>query len=114
MTLDPKDLSDLHEQMRDVNENPNLLALREFLPYNAVGSQVLYEKCLHCHLFVEPNDAWVPDQKIMPYIHLSRGNDADERFEDHEPAPSGMLANLTAWQVFGPSAMRERFVTGKD
>lgn len=77
------------------------------------GSDVLYEKCLHCHLFVEPNSSWDEYQTgVTRFVHLSRGNAADERFEDHDAEPSGLLANLATWRIFGPSAMRERFVTG--
>lgn len=94
---------------------------------------VLYEKCAECHLFVEPNDAnicWVCDGHgshiggkctecggtgrigdIAPYTHLHRGDVPDERLdESHEAKPSGMKATLSTWQVYGPSAMRERFV----
>ena len=76
--------------------------------------QPLYEKCLHCHLFIEPNEAYPAHGRVAPFIHLSRGNEADERFEDHEPEQSGLVATLDTWRIFGPSAMRERFVTGHD
>ena len=75
-------------------------------------NDVEYEKCRDCHLFVEPNPSYGPPSPgIAEFVHLSRGNDADERLEDHEAVPSGMKANLATWQVFGPVAMRERFVT---
>jgi hypothetical protein len=72
----------------------------------------LYEKCAHCHLFVFDNPAADDGPDIARYIHGARGNDADERLDaDHTPEPSGLVANLDTWKVFGPSTMRERFVT---
>lgn len=73
----------------------------------------LYEKCQHCHLFVEVNAAYSPlDVPVVAqFVHSSRGDTADERLEDHEAEPSGLLATLPTWMVYGPSAMRERFVT---
>lgn len=77
----------------------------------------LYEKCAGCHLFVDDNPAFVPPTKpedfpvtIAKYVHMARGDDLDERFEDHEATPSGLRAPLAVWQVYGPSAMRERFI----
>lgn len=70
-----------------------------------------YEKCRDCYLFVEPNDS-SPGAGIAEFVHLTRGNDADNAVEGtHDAVPSGMKANLPTWQVFGPVAMRERFVT---
>lgn len=70
----------------------------------------LYEKCRHCHLFVEPNPAFEDLPGLAEYIHLHRGDEVDERLdEDHEAAPSGRKANLLTWQTYGPLAMRERF-----
>ena len=72
----------------------------------------IYEKCRDCHLFVEPNSAYTPGSLLAPYIHLARDNAADEAIENtHEAVPSGMRANLATWKVYGPVAMRERFVT---
>jgi hypothetical protein len=77
----------------------------------------LYEKCAGCHLFVFDNPAFVPPTKpedfpvtIARYMHSARGDALDERFEDHEATPSGLRAPLLVWQLYGPSAMRERFV----
>lgn len=73
--------------------------------------EVLYEKCRDCHLFVEPNVAYDDAPGTAEYMHLARGNAIDERLDaDHEPRPSSMKANLATWRVFGPLAMRERFV----
>lgn len=70
---------------------------------------VLYQKCRDCHLFVEPNDVDVEDG-IAPYVHLHRGDDADEAIEEsHQAQPSGLLATLDVWKQFGPPAMRVRF-----
>jgi len=74
----------------------------------------LYEKCLHCHLFVEPNYSWAAGaaEGLAPYVHSHRGDDMDERLDaDHEPAPSGRKANLLTWKTYGPLAMRERFTS---
>lgn len=85
-----------------------LVGLVYTLLQEAPGSAAMYEKCLHCHLFVEPNGE---GPEFAEYIHLHRGDDADERIdESHEAKPSGFIASLDAWKVFGPSMMRERFV----
>lgn len=76
-----------------------------------VDVSTLHEKCVHCHLFVEANDDDDVENGAAEYVHLSRGDAADERFEDHEAGPSGLIATLDTWRIFGPSAMRERFVT---
>lgn len=71
-------------------------------------TETLYEKCAECHLFVEPNDQ---GPEFAQFIHLHRGDYADERLDEtHEARPSGLKATLDTWQVYGPSAMRERFV----
>jgi len=73
------------------------------------GGRGLYEKCSDCHLFVEPNYA-TPREGVAPYVHLHRGDEADEALdESHEARPSGMFANLAAWRAYGPQAMRLRF-----
>lgn len=72
---------------------------------------MIYEKCRDCHLFVEPNPSYEGLPDIAQFIHLHRGNPADEKYDEHEPIPSGMKANLATWRVFGPRKMRERFVT---
>lgn len=76
-----------------------------------VDASTLVEKCMHCHLFVEANDDDDVEQGAADYVHLTRGDEADERFEDHEAKPSGLIATLDTWRIFGPSAMRERFIT---
>lgn len=73
-------------------------------------TETLHEKCGECHLFVYPNAAYESGSGLAQWSHGSRGDDADERIEDHEPWPSGMKATLRTWRVYGPSAMRERFV----
>lgn len=75
-------------------------------------TETYYEKCRDCHLFVDPNSAYEPGSDIAEFIHLARGNAADDAIEEtHDAVPSGMRANIPTWQVFGPVAMRERFVT---
>ena len=78
----------------------------------------LYEKCAHCHLFVEVNtfasggdgDGRTPLEPIAGYDHLHRGDDADEEvISTHEATPSGLVANLATWKTFGPLEMRQRF-----
>jgi hypothetical protein len=68
--------------------------------------EAYYEKCAECHLFVERNDANGNDPDLAEYVHLDRDDSADS---DHEARPSGQRANLAAWHVFGPAAMRARF-----
>lgn len=69
-----------------------------------------YEKCAHCHLFVEPNDAYEPG--LAEYVHLSRGDADDDALDDsHEAAPSGEVHMLMAWAAHGPVEMRSRFDT---
>ena len=68
----------------------------------------LYERCAHCHLFVEDNQ---PEADwVAPYAHLHRGDDADEAIDaSHQATPSGMVATLATWRTYGPEAMRARF-----
>lgn len=69
---------------------------------------VLYERCKHCHLFVERNE--VDGQGIAAFVHLHRGDEADEALDDsHEAEPSGELATLSVWRRYGPALMRARF-----
>lgn len=76
-----------------------------------MSAPLLYEKCRHCHLFVGENDAYVPGRGIARLIHLVSDEGLDEWLDaSHEPEGSGMLATLDTWRVFGPSAMRERFL----
>ena len=84
-------------------------------PTAAVGHEAewLYEKCLHCHLFVEPNSSFkdsTPQFPIAEHEHLHRGDEADTLLdESHEAKPSGMRATLATWKEYGPLAMRQRF-----
>lgn len=77
---------------------------------------VLYEKCADCHLFIDDNNAYTDDvPNIARWIHLSRGDEADEAIEGtHDAAPSGMLATLSAWRAYGPEAMRARFTPASE
>src|SRR4051794_33022429 len=70
----------------------------------------LYEKCGLCPLFIFENSAYGDAENLAEYIHSARGDAADERYEDHDATPSGFIATLNTWRVFGPSEMRERFV----
>jgi hypothetical protein len=73
--------------------------------------QPLYEKCAHCHLFIEAN--YNPDDTpgLAEYVHLHRGDDADEQIDEtHEAKPSGQVATLAAWKQYGPPEMRARFI----
>jgi len=71
---------------------------------------LIYEKCAECHLFIEQNPVKA-GPGIAPYIHLDRGDDADELITStHDATSSGMRATLATWKVFGPPAMRERFI----
>lgn len=64
---------------------------------------ILYEKCRHCHLFIESDG-------VAGYEHLHRGDDMDERLDaDHAAESSGLIATLPTWRVYGPLKMRERF-----
>lgn len=73
------------------------------------------EKCAHCHLFIEDQsgyaDALLPEVEIARYVHLTRGDEADEAIDaTHDAEPSGLRATIAAWKLFGPLQMRERFV----
>lgn len=78
-------------------------------------AEPLYEKCAECHLFVEPNsshDSADPEYAatLAEYVHLHRGDKADDELDaSHEARPSGEIANLTQWRMYGPEAMRARF-----
>ncbi|MEO6156504.1 MAG: hypothetical protein ABIQ39_02620 [Ilumatobacteraceae bacterium] len=66
--------------------------------------ELLYEKCEHCHLFVED------DEGVL--MHLHRGDEADEAIDaTHEPTLSGLFGTLDTWKRYGPPAMRARFVS---
>lgn len=72
---------------------------------------VMYEKCNHCHLFIERNDDEAIADGCAEWVHNHRGDDADEAVENtHEAKSSGEIAAIDTWQKFGPIAMRYRFV----
>lgn len=73
-----------------------------------------YIKCEKCPLFVDPNHAHDPDDAgddLAPWVHLSRGDDADEAYEDHDATPDVTLGarTLAYWLWHGPLPMRARF-----
>lgn len=75
-----------------------------------VSADILYEKCLHCPLFVFDNPANDDGPNVAAFMHSSRGDEWDERYdEDHEATPSGLKATLLTWRVYGPVEMRVRF-----
>lgn len=71
----------------------------------------LYQKCKDCHLFIEENYVEPGNPHgYAPYVHLHRGDEADEAIdESHEATPSGMKATLDTWKACGPVEMRQRF-----
>ena len=69
-----------------------------------------YEKCKHCHLFIEDNYVADEDEGLAPFVHLHRGDEADEALDaTHEAEPSGEIHTLDYWREHGPEAMRARF-----
>ena len=69
-----------------------------------------YEKCRECHLFIEENVDSGPD--IAPFVHLTRGDAADDAIDEtHEAKSSGEIHTLAYWRKNGPDKMRERFVS---
>lgn len=80
-------------------------------------AETLYEKCKHCHLFIEDNspgnnpaDMAANGGDIADWVHLNRGDEADEAIEEtHNAEPSGLIATLNVWKKFGPPAMIARF-----
>ena len=67
----------------------------------------LYRKCASCHLFVAENHASGPD--LAAWLHLHRGDDADELDESHPAEPGSPALPLAYWRRYGPPAMRARF-----
>lgn len=62
-----------------------------------------------CPFFIEVNDDHEDDpDNIAPWIHLTRGDDADDALEDHEAIP-GRVAALSWWEANGPERVRARF-----
>lgn len=80
-------------------------------------SMALVEKCAECHLFIEENSAQLdldgqPIPGIAEYVHLHRGDDADNALDaSHEAKSSGLAATLGTWKVLGPAEMRTRFTS---
>jgi len=72
----------------------------------------LAHKCKHCHLFIEENEYDSDFPNIARWVHLTRGDEADEFYDDHDAEPSGMLATLDVWREYGPTMMRLRFTVG--
>ena len=77
----------------------------------AAPAAATYEKCAHCHLFIEENEAH-GDPVIAEYVHLHRGDTADEALDaSHEARPSGQIKTLDDWERTGPPEMIARFNT---
>ncbi len=73
-----------------------------------IGTIIDYTQCRGCHLFVEPNHGSDPHE--AQWIHLSRGDDADEKIENtHDAGPGAESHPLDWWRANGPAAMRARF-----
>lgn len=76
----------------------------------AVAPEVEYEKCLDCHLFVEPNDDFENDPTLAAYLHLYGECDFCTATDDsHEAKPGGGTHPLSWWREHGPALMRARF-----
>lgn len=61
-----------------------------------------------CPFFIERNSDHDEDPTLAEYIHLTRGNDADDLLEDHDAIP-GDTHTLDWWMEHGPFRVRERF-----
>jgi hypothetical protein len=69
-----------------------------------------FQKCAGCHLFIELSDDAREDSALAPYVHLDRGDAADERVTGtHDAWPSGRLGTLDWWRENGPADMVARF-----
>lgn len=65
-----------------------------------------------CPFFVERNtdaDDADPAFPLAAYLHLTRGDAADDAREDHEAVP-GESHTLAWWRAHGPERVRERFI----
>lgn len=66
-----------------------------------------------CPFFIEENyDAYDDDgerTEWAEYVHLHRGDSADEALDDHDAIP-GEVHTLDWWKANGPSRVTERFV----
>src|SRR4051794_190099 len=73
-----------------------------------------YQRCAHCHLFVERNPFRGDSPGLAEWVHLTRGDAADDEVESsHEAAPSGEVHDLDWWREHGPAMVRLRFVYGE-
>lgn len=70
----------------------------------------LYTLCevTDCPFFVEENPSYGDYPGLAEYVHLTRGDEADDARDDHDAVP-GMTASLAHWQASGPERVRERF-----
>jgi hypothetical protein len=68
------------------------------------------ESGLPCPFFIEENYSHIesPEAGYSKYVHLHRGDEADEAMDDHEPLP-GECLSLDQWKTEGPLRVRERF-----
>lgn len=64
-----------------------------------------------CPFFIESNYSYETDPEggWAEYVHLHRGDDADEAMDDHDPVP-GETHPLDWWRENGPERVRERFI----
>lgn len=62
-----------------------------------------------CPFFVDVNYRHEDDpDDLAPWIHLTRGDRADDALEDHDAVP-GEVHTLAWWMENGPERVRERF-----
>lgn len=66
-------------------------------------------KCAHCHLFIERNHDYDEYPALAEYVHLTRGDAADNEIEASHDAQPGQSQTLAWWKVHGPPEMRARF-----
>ncbi len=71
-------------------------------------------KCGVCHLFVERQSDDDIEAGFAEYIHLHRGDDADESLDDTHEATEGETQMLSWWMVNGPQEMLDRFSDGEE
>lgn len=63
-----------------------------------------------CWLFVEENPSLGDSPDLAEYIHLARGDEADDALEDtHQAQSSNDVHSLDWWRQYGPDKMKERF-----
>ena len=62
-----------------------------------------------CPFFIEVNSSYEDDpDNIAPWVHLTRGDEADDALEDHDATP-GRVAALSWWKANGPERVKARF-----